>query len=86
MRVLSRLFRRLFLQMLAAAHKANALAFLGDRAALAETLAFIAFLALLRKAEWVMRRSRLAVRKPCSPICRATPIASPFPSPADLSR
>jgi hypothetical protein len=53
-RVLSRLFRRLFLQMLAAAHKANRLAFFGDRAALAETLAFTAFLASLRKAEWVV--------------------------------
>ena len=53
-RVLSRLFRRLFLQMLAAAHKANRLAFLGDHAALAETAAFTAFLAPLRKAEWVV--------------------------------
>ena len=53
-RVLSRLFRRLFLQSLAAAHKANRLVFLGDHAALAETLAFTAFLAPLRKAEWVV--------------------------------
>ena len=53
-RVLSRLFRRLFLQMLAAAHKANRLAFFGDHAALAETRAFTAFLAPLRKAEWVV--------------------------------
>ena len=53
-RVLSRLFRRLFLQMLAAAHKANRLAFFGDHAALAETRTFTAFLAPLRKAEWVV--------------------------------
>ena len=53
-RVLSRLFRRLFLQRLAAAHAAGHLAFLGDHAALAETLAFTAFLAPLRKAEWVV--------------------------------
>ena len=53
-RVLSRLFRRLFLQRLAAAHAANRLAFFGDHAALAETRAFTAFLAPLRKAEWVV--------------------------------
>src|SRR5256885_3826068 len=53
-RVLSRLFRRLFLQMLAAAHKPTRLAFFGDHAALAETLAFSAFLAPLRNAEWVV--------------------------------
>ena len=54
MRVLSRLFRRLFLQMLATAHKAGRLAFFGDHAALADTRAFAAFLAPLRKAEWVV--------------------------------
>src|SRR5258706_1641188 len=53
-RVLSRLFRRLFLQMLAAAHRPTRLAFLGDHAALAETAVFTAFLAPLRKAEWVV--------------------------------
>ena len=52
-RVLSRLFRRLFLQMLAAAHAADRLAFFGDHAALADRAAFAAFLAPLRKAEWV---------------------------------
>src|SRR5260370_23771789 len=46
-RVLSRLFRRLFLQRLAAAHAAGHLAFFGDHAALAETGAFTAFLAPL---------------------------------------
>jgi hypothetical protein len=50
-RVLSRLFRRLFLQRLAAAHAAGHLAFFGDHATLAETGAFTAFLAPLRKAE-----------------------------------
>ena len=53
-RVLSRLFRRLFLQRLAAAHKANRLAFSGDHTALAEAGTFTAFLAPLRKAEWVV--------------------------------
>jgi hypothetical protein len=53
-RVLSRLFRRLFLGKLRAAHQAGHLAFFGDRAALAEPRAFAAFLAPLRKAEWVV--------------------------------
>jgi hypothetical protein len=53
-RVLSRLFRRLFLKMLTMAHEADRLAFFGDRAALADKGAFAAFLAPLRKAEWVV--------------------------------
>jgi len=53
-RVLSRLFRRLFLQMFAAAHAANRLAFFGDHVALADKKAFAAFLSPLRKAEWVV--------------------------------
>ena len=53
-RVLSRLFRRLFLKMLAAAHAAGRLAFFGDHATLADAGAFTAFLAPLRKAEWVV--------------------------------
>jgi hypothetical protein len=53
-RVLSRLFRRLFLQMLSAAHAAGRLKFQGDRAGLADQAAFAAFLAPLRKTEWVV--------------------------------
>jgi hypothetical protein len=53
-RVLSRLFRRLFLQMLSAAHAAGRLKFQGDRAGLADQAAFAAFLAPLRKSEWVV--------------------------------
>jgi Putative transposase len=53
-RVLSRLFRRLFLDKLLAAHQTAPLAFFGDHAALAEPRAFAAFLAPLRKAEWVV--------------------------------
>ena len=53
-RVLSRLFRRLFLGKLLAAHQAGRLAFFGDHAALAEPRAFAAFLAPLRKVEWVV--------------------------------
>jgi predicted Zn-ribbon and HTH transcriptional regulator len=53
-RVLSRLFRRLFLEMLAAAHEADRLKFFGDHAALADRVIFAAFLAPLRKVEWVV--------------------------------
>ena len=53
-RVLSRLFRRLFLDKLAAAHAAGRLKFFGGHAALADPEAFTASLAPLRKAEWVV--------------------------------
>ena len=53
-RVLSRLFRRLLLKMLTMGHKTGRLAFFGNRAALAEKRAFAAFLAPLRKTEWVV--------------------------------
>src|SRR5271169_1800030 len=53
-RVLSRLFRRLFLEMLVAAHRAGQLQFFGEHiAALIEPRRFAAHLAPLRKAEWV---------------------------------
>ena len=57
-RVLSRLFRRLFLEQLAAAHDAGRLKFFGDHARLAERGAFAAYLAPLRKAEWVVYSKR----------------------------
>src|SRR6266404_7881307 len=53
-RVLSRLFRRLVLQMLIAAHEAGQLQFFGAHAALADTNAFAAFLVPLRRSEWVV--------------------------------
>ena len=53
-RVLSRLFRRLFLKMLTMAHAAGRLAFFGDHVALADRKAFATFLAPLRKAKWVV--------------------------------
>jgi len=52
--VLSRLFRRLFLQKLTAAHKAGELEFFGDHAKLADAKAFAAYLAPLRVREWVV--------------------------------
>ena len=52
-RVLSRLFRRLFLEKLAAAHRAGELRFFGNHAALTNAQAFDAYLAPLRNSEWV---------------------------------
>jgi Putative transposase/Transposase zinc-binding domain len=57
-RVLSRLFRRLFMEKLMAAHEAGALTFFGTRAPLAAHKAFAAFLAPLRKIEWVVYSKR----------------------------
>ena len=56
--VLSRLFRRLFLERLAAAYQAGRLQFFADQAALAEPPAFKAHLAALRKREWVVYAKR----------------------------
>jgi hypothetical protein len=57
-RVLSRLFRRLFLERLAAAHDEGRLQFFGEHAHLAEREAFAEHLAPLRKAEWVVYAKR----------------------------
>jgi hypothetical protein len=57
-RVLSRLFRRLFLDRLAEAHRAGRFAFHGELAVLAEAHAFAAHLAPLRHAEWVVYAKR----------------------------
>jgi hypothetical protein len=55
-RVLSRLFRRLFLEKLIAAHGVGRLKFFGDH--LAGRDAFIAYLAPLRQSEWVVYSKR----------------------------
>jgi Putative transposase/Transposase zinc-binding domain len=57
-RVLSRLFRRLFLEKLATAHDAGRLQFFGKHAPLAERRTFAAYLAPLRKIEWVVYAKR----------------------------
>jgi hypothetical protein len=57
-RVLSRLFRRLFLQKLATAHQAGHLQFFNEHAKLVEQDAFATHLALLRKIEWVVYAKR----------------------------
>jgi hypothetical protein len=53
-RVLSRLFRRLFLEKLLTAHRAGELQFFGKHAALTDAPAFAAYLAPLRNTEWVV--------------------------------
>jgi hypothetical protein len=53
-RVLSRLFRRLFLDGLTRLHRQGRLAFFGDHAGLADRSAFNAFLEPLRRTEWVV--------------------------------
>ena len=55
-RVLSRLFRRLMLEALAAAH--GRLVFFGEHAPLADRSAFAGFLVPLRKSEWVVYAKR----------------------------
>jgi hypothetical protein len=57
-RVLSRRFRRLFLDGLTALKKAGRLAFLGDLAPLADKRAFDAALTPLRRCEWVVYAKR----------------------------
>jgi hypothetical protein len=56
--VLSRLFRRLMLEKLAAAHKAGRLTFFGEHADLADGKAFAAFLAPLKRTRWFVYAKR----------------------------
>src|ERR1700752_2541502 len=70
--VLSRLFRRRFLEGLDAAYQAGPLQFFADQAALAQPAAFQTFLAALRKVEWVVYAKR--------------PFGGPHPVLAHLSR
>ncbi|MEO0762251.1 MAG: IS91 family transposase [Pseudomonadota bacterium] len=53
-RVLSRLFRRLLIEGMLALHEAGKLAFYGELEGLADARAFDAWLAPLRKTEWVV--------------------------------
>ena len=57
-RVLSRLFRRRFLEELAKLHRAGALQFFGEYAALADPTAFAQWLSPLRECEWVVYAKR----------------------------
>ena len=57
-RVLSRLFRRRFLEELLRVHQAGKLQFFGEHTALADASAFVQWLAPLRKCEWVVYAKR----------------------------
>ena len=57
-RVLSRLFRRRFLEALEEAHRAGKLQFFGDSADLADPKSFARWLAPLSKIEWVVYAKR----------------------------
>src|SRR5262249_35840668 len=57
-RVLSKLFRRLMLEKLVAAHKTGQLQFFGAHAHLADAKAFAAFLAPLRGKRWFVYTKR----------------------------
>jgi hypothetical protein len=57
-RVLSRLFRRRFLEELLRAHQAGKLQFFSEHAALADAKAFEAWLTPLRQCEWVVYAKR----------------------------
>lgn len=80
-RVLSRLFRRLMLERLAAAHGAGTLRFVGDHLALKQRDAFRAFLRghCIGAIGWSTPSSRSPGRSRCSHIWRAIPIASLSP-------
>jgi hypothetical protein len=86
-RVLSHLFRRLFLQMLRAAHAAGRLEFFADHGALGDEAAFGAYIEpLQRPSGRSTPRSRSADPRPSSPISRATPTASPSRTTVSSSR
>src|SRR5947209_10356011 len=77
-RVLSRLFRRLFLARLADAHVAGRLVFFGEIEGLGRRKAFTAHLAPLHKKNWfVYAKPPLPGPRRCSPISPAIHTASP---------
>ena len=57
-RVLSRLFRRRFLEALERAHRAGQLRFFGEHAGLTDATTFVRWLAPQRKCEWVVYAKR----------------------------
>jgi hypothetical protein len=81
-RVLSRLFRRLFLEKLTAAHQQ--LQFFGHHAPLASARAFTAYLAPLRNTEWVVYSKRPfgGPEAVLAYLSRVIPTASPSPTAA----
>ena len=83
-RVLSRLFRRLFLERFAALNEAGRLAFFGDLTPLADKRAFDAALAPGAPSGSSTPSDPSPGRKPRSPISLATPTASRSPIPGSL--
>jgi Putative transposase len=80
-RVLSRLFRRLFLRMLTAAHEANCLKVFAITQALPIQMRSPPSLRRSRRSNGSFTpRSHLLGQNPCSAICRATLTASPSPT------
>ena len=76
-RVLGKLFRRLFLKRLMDLHDAGKLVFFGDQAELADRSRFLRHLAPLRAKRWVVyAKEPFAGPKRCSPISRSTRIGS----------
>jgi hypothetical protein len=79
-RVLSRLFRRLFLDALHTAFEAGVLGFFGDLTCLAAPAAFTRRLRELRRVEWVVyAKPPFGSPVQVLAISAATPIASPSP-------
>jgi hypothetical protein len=79
-RVLSKLFRRLFLTRLLEIYTAGEINFFGGQAGLRDRRAFLRLIAKMRQKNWVVYakpRSILPGPRRCSPICRATRTASP---------
>ncbi len=82
-RVLSKLFRRVFLEKLIAAHEAGHLQFFGVHRHLADTRDFADYLRPLRNIDWVVYASAPSPDpRRCSPISAVTPTASPSPTAA----
>jgi hypothetical protein len=79
-RVLSRLFRRRFLEALEEAHRAGKLQFFGEYDRTGRSKGICQVAAPLRKCEWVVYAKRpFAGPKRCWPICRATRTGWPLP-------
>ena len=71
-RVLSRLFCRLFLEKLVAVHAAGRLQFFGAQAKVADRAAFAQYLAPSKSHGWFIANDPSAVPRPCWPSSRYT--------------
>src|SRR5258706_14715547 len=79
-RVLSRLFRRRFIEELAQAHERGELRFFGEHVPLADAAAFARWLAPLRQCEWVVYAKR-----PFAGPAAVLAYLSPYPHPLAIS-